>query len=51
MRKADLEGTLATLVENPSYEFWPAGLRMTGREPVRRSPRECPLTGVGVDGL
>ncbi len=33
--KGDLEGTLATLVENPSYEFWPAGLRMAGREQVR----------------
>ncbi len=34
--KGDLEGTLATLVEDPSYEFWPAGLRMAGREQVRR---------------
>ncbi len=34
--QGDLEGTLATLVEDPSYEFWPAGLRMAGREQVRR---------------
>ena len=34
--QADLEGTLATLVADPSYEFWPAGLRMTGRALVRR---------------
>lgn len=32
----DLEGTMATLVEVPVYEFWPAGRRATGREPVRR---------------
>ncbi len=34
--QGDLEGTMATLVEDPSYEFWPAGLRMAGREQVRR---------------
>ncbi len=34
--QGDLEGTLATLVEDPSYEFWPAGLRMAGRAQVRR---------------
>ncbi len=34
--KGDLEGTMATLVEDPSYEFWPAGLRMAGQAQVRR---------------
>ena len=34
--KGDIEGTMATLVDDPSYEFWPAGLRMAGREQVRR---------------
>ncbi len=34
--QGDLEGTMATLVDDPSYEFWPAGRRMTGREQVRR---------------
>ena len=34
--KGDLEGTMATLVEEPTYEFWPAGLRMAGRGQVRR---------------
>jgi hypothetical protein len=34
--EGDLDGTMATLVENPVYEFWPAGKRMTGREAVRR---------------
>ncbi len=34
--QGDLEGTMATLVDDPSYEFWPAGLRMAGREQVRR---------------
>lgn len=32
----DLEGTMDTLIEEPVYEFWPIGLRMTGRERVRR---------------
>ena len=27
---------MATLVEDPQYEFWPAGLRMSGRNQVRR---------------
>ena len=41
-RHADLEARgkldelMATLVEDPVYEFHPAGLRMTGRDRVRR---------------
>jgi len=34
--QGDLEGTMATLVQVPTYEFWPAGLRMSGQEQVRR---------------
>lgn len=34
--EGDLEGTMDTLVEEPVYEFWPVGRRMTGREQVRR---------------
>ena len=34
--EGDLDGTMDTLVEDPVYEFWPAGKRMTGREAVRR---------------
>ena len=34
--RGDMEGTLATLVAEPVYEFHPAGLRMQGREQVRR---------------
>lgn len=32
----DLEGTLATVVAHPVYEFHPAGVRLEGREQVRR---------------
>ena len=32
----DLEGTLDTLVADPVYELYPIGLRMRGRETVRR---------------
>ena len=32
----DLEGTMATLVEDPVYDFFPVGLRMRGRDLVRR---------------
>jgi hypothetical protein len=32
----DLDGTMATLIEIPVYEFWPMGKRMTGRDQVRR---------------
>lgn len=32
----DLDGVMATLVEDPVYEFWPIGLRARGREAVRR---------------
>ena len=34
--KADLEGTLATLVDEPSYEFLPVGRGMYGMAQVRR---------------
>lgn len=32
----NLEGVMATLVEDPVYEFWPIGRRVRGREAVRR---------------
>ena len=32
----DLDGTMATLVDDPVYEFWPSGRRMTGTDQVRR---------------
>ena len=32
----DLEGTMATLIENPVYEFFPVGLRLEGGADVRR---------------
>ena len=34
--EGDLDGTMATLVDEPVYEFWPAGRRLTGRDAVRR---------------
>ena len=34
--EGDLEGTLATLVAEPVYEFFPMGWKMTGRERVVR---------------
>lgn len=34
--RGDLEGTLATLVPDPVYEFWPMGWTMTGMDQVRR---------------
>lgn len=34
--KCDIAGTLATMIEHPIYEFFPAGLRMQGAENVRR---------------
>ena len=34
--QGDIEGTMDTLVEEPVYEFWPIGLRMVGRDQVRR---------------
>jgi hypothetical protein len=34
--KLDLEGVLATLVENPIYEFHPCRLRLQGKENVRQ---------------
>lgn len=38
--KLDLEGVLATLIENPIYEFHPARLRLEGKENVRHFYRE-----------
>ena len=32
----DIEGTMATVVPNPVYEFHPAGVRLEGRDQVRR---------------
>lgn len=32
----DLDGTMATLIEVPVYEFWPMGKRMVGRDSVLR---------------
>jgi len=32
----DLDGTMATLVEVPVYEFWPMGKKMVGGDRVRR---------------
>ena len=32
----DLEGVMATLVEEPVFEFWPIGRRARGRDQVRR---------------
>ena len=37
----DLEGTMATLVDEPVYEFWPIGRRMVGQEQVRRWYNMC----------
>jgi hypothetical protein len=34
--EGDLDGTMDTLVDEPVYEFWPAGRRMVGRDAVRR---------------
>ena len=34
--RRELEGVMATLVEDPVYEFHPVGLRMSGRAKVRR---------------
>jgi hypothetical protein len=34
--RCDITGTLATMVENPVYEFFPEGLRMEGADKVRR---------------
>ncbi len=38
--KLDLEGVLATLVENPIYEFHPARLRLEGKDNVRQFYRD-----------
>ncbi len=38
--KHDLEGTLATLVEDPVYEIYPARLKLQGKENVRAFYRE-----------
>lgn len=34
--EGDLDAVMATIVEDPVYEFWPIGLRMRGRAAVRR---------------
>ena len=34
--EGDLEGTLATLVDDPVYEFWPMGWRFNGLDATRR---------------
>jgi hypothetical protein len=34
--EGDLEGTMATLVDDPVYEFWPIGRRARGREAISR---------------
>ena len=34
--RCDIDGTLDTMIENPVYEFFPAGLRMEGAANVRR---------------
>ena len=34
--KGDLEGTLATFEENAAFELYPCGLRLAGRERIRR---------------
>ena len=39
--KGDLEATMATLVDEPVYEFWPLGLSMKGEAPVRRYYERC----------
>lgn len=38
--KLDLDGVLATLVENPIYEFHPARLRLEGKENIREFYQE-----------
>lgn len=39
-QKYDLEGTLATLVENPVYEIYPSRLKLQGKENVRAFYRQ-----------
>ena len=36
----DVEGTLATLVDHPVYEFYPLRLKLVGKENIRRFYRE-----------
>jgi hypothetical protein len=38
--KLDLEGVLATLVDNPIYEFHPDRLRLEGKENIRQFYRD-----------
>jgi hypothetical protein len=38
--KLDMEGVLATLVENPVYEIYPARLKLEGKENVRAFYRQ-----------
>lgn len=34
--ESKLDEVMATLIDDPVYEFWPVGLRMRGRDQVRR---------------
>ena len=34
--RGDIDATMATLIDEPVYEFYPAGLRLTGSAGVRR---------------
>lgn len=34
--RGDIEGALAVLVDNPCFDLYPVGLRVSGRENVRR---------------
>ena len=34
--EGDIEGTMATLVDDPVYEFWPMGWRFRGQAATRR---------------
>lgn len=34
--EGDLDATLATLVDDPVYEFWPMGFKLRGMDGVRR---------------
>jgi hypothetical protein len=34
--EGDLDGVMATLVDDPVYDFWPIGLRARGRDSIRR---------------
>lgn len=38
--KLDIDGVLATLIENPIYEFYPDRLRLEGKENIRQFYRD-----------